>query len=818
MVTSRFEGTEKLENRKAESQEARTGSSAVSDEVGRRLLESIMPDASGNTGGRADLSVQQRDQLASRVTEKKPELTKGNEEVQNKPDGSQIHSKHGLITQVNNGDNSCSVQYNPKQEIISVTTKIGNEYKTLNAGEDFQAGEVRFNEEGELVTQKGQLTQIQKRDFSTIETVKDARGNETLSGRTNANGDSYHVDYNEQGQIKAVSVTINGQTIAGTAGKDFDSGAAVLDKNGALTVKWSDSGITQTLKSDFSMIETIKDSTGKDRLVNMSNRSGDYYHVDYDENGRITAIVERINSEEKTVKKAGIDFNPDDVKFSADGSMVVKSLDGKKSYTIDADLTRVEKLLGIKGDGSDDRISKIQTVDGATREFSYDPLVPSRLTGIVDTLPTIGGRSLVEETRRIGNSEVWEYKTNYGGSEQRKNVQVNGFDFTYDKLTDSKIVDGAKRDLIYDPANPNRVIGIRNTVATNGGRPLVEEMRRIGNSDLWEYKTSYGHSGLRKNVHITDNGCTYDEIKRSKPTDIVRRDGQDSLHERLAAARKHFVNEAARYSTFKNEAARHHRTSAQMVEAWAKKIEERSRQQAHKGKSAPSEQELIKMYANMEKILNGANPSRDQKRGYSVTNAERRAAVESLMRECADPGRYINQGSDPSCTFSMVNNCTTRVHVGDAARVVNEAINNGYVRSHDGKNVRRLSRYQVKPHDEAVAVARGGAWSASKSYSNQILQYVAGYQERGGTTDEAAAGYRFMTGEKRLPILDRWFGGKPSFAALQKSINRYGGIGYMVPGHMMTIDDARVYNGVAYVHVDNSWGGSGDGWRAWNRV
>lgn len=454
--------------------------------------------------------------------------------------------------------------------------------------------------------------------------------------------------------------------------------------------------------------------------------------LEYDNNNQVIRISETINGR-TSVSEAGKDFKLGNVSVNESGDVKVISNDGKHSYTLTHEFTRLDKAIGPKGDGSDDRLLQMRLASGVTREFVYD-------------------------------------KDN------------------------------------------TKVVTIRDYLPTNNGKPLIEETTRIGNSNIWEFKANYGKTGQRTNVEIGPDGSVrFAEVKRpSLPSDLVDLDNSDAMHTDLVSARQHLKKVAAAHRCFGG--------SEETVGAWAYKFEQRCRDLAHAGRKAPTDAQIIKCYKQLEKILEG--------KGNNINSAERRALVESAMRSYANPRKYINQGSHPSCGFNMVERHVVQTRPEEHARILQEAVNRGKVSSADGKWAMRLNANQIKPDREAVSVAQGGGWGWS--YSNKIFQIAAiklghpGYQGNGhgfpgATEDQCRTANKFFTGEQKLPILNRWWGGKPSFNSLQEALKK-GTVGYMVPGHMMSIDEAKVVNGVAYVHVDNSWNGSGDGWRRWGNV
>lgn len=463
------------------------------------------------------------------------------------------------------------------------------------------------------------------------------------------------------------------------------------------------------------------------------------YEVKLNDAGQVVRVTENFNGRTQ-VLEAGKDFKLGDATFGADKSVTIKSPDGKQSFTLKEDFSCTTKVLGDKADGSADKIVRVRTKDGVQREFYYDEK-SNQLTTIVDRLHTNSGKELVEVTKRLGQSNVWSFESNYGRSGSRTNLVVDG----------------------------------------------------TGNYSA-------------------------QEIKRSRPSDLADRDNSDAMHKDVASARQRLAEVAADHGVF--------RGNKSTVEAWCKKFEQRARDLAHDERRAPTDQQIMKTYDYLQKILNG--------KGNGVGATSRQWLVESALREYAEPTKYINQGSHPSCCLAATERHVVETMPDDHARVLYEAITFKSVTSAErdkrtGKYMKlNLYDHQIKPDNEAASIARGGGWNAAWSYSNKVFQIAAiklaypGYQGNGhgfpgATIDQARRANTFITGEDKLPLVNRWYGGKPSFNSLQNALKN-GTVHYFVPGHAMSIDKAKVHNGVAYVHVDNWWGGSGDGWRRYDRV
>lgn len=404
------------------------------------------------------------------------------------------------------------------------------------------------------------------------------------------------------------------------------------------------------------------------------------------------------------------------------------------------------------------------------------------------------------------------------GSDFSSTTRVIGdnSDGSKDKIVAVRTRDGVYREFQYDPAGEN-VVAIVDRLKTNNGQDLVAVTKKIGSSNVWEFSSNYGRPGLRTNVEVDKASGDYksDEVKLSRPRDLIAVDGSDNQHRDLASARQRFAEFAGKNGVF---------GGAEKCEAWQKKFEERCRQLAHEGRKAPTDKQIIQTYDNLEAILKGS--------GHGVSAGHRRWLVESALREYADPKKYINQGSHPSCALAMVERHVVQTHPDDHARVLKEAVNDGYVVSKDkinGKYKRlNLAPHMLKPDNEVATAAKGGGWSAAWSYSNKLFQLTAisvaypGYRGNGhgfpgASIHQARRANNFATAEKTLPLVDSWGGNRGSFSSLQSALKK-GTVGYFVPGHAMSIDKAKVVNGVGYVHVDNWWGGSGDGWRRWDRV
>jgi hypothetical protein len=484
----------------------------------------------------------------------------------------------------------------------------------------------------------------------------------------------------------------------------------------------------------------LPEGVGRDQTtgrVNSLRRGPDCVQIQYDAHGRIASITENVAGR-TDVLRAGKDFRAGDATVAADGSINIVSFDGKLRHTLNPDLTCSTREIGKSGDGSDDRLVRVRTREGVERLFGYD-----HTTGQLNT--------------------------------------------------------------------------ITDCLHTNTGRNLVEVTKRIGNSNIWQFETNYGRQDLRTNVAVTANGDVSSlEIKRSRPNDLVNTDNSDSVHTDVSAARQHFLEIARQHNVFGSESK---------TEAWMKKFEQRCHDLAHQDRKAPTDEQICQTYRYLEKILQGQG---------NVSATHRRWLVEAALKEYADPTKYINQGSHPSCCLAMTERHVVETHPDDHARVLYEAITNKsvlskFADSRTGKHERlRLTDQQIQPDNEAAAQAKGSGWNAAWSYSNKIFQLVAidisyphyrgnGHGFPGAGIDQARHVNRFVDGEKTLPLVNRWGGGKPSFSSLQRAL-KDGVVGYFVPGHAMAIDGAKVVNGVQYVHIDNWWGGQGDGWRRYDRI
>lgn len=499
---------------------------------------------------------------------------------------------------------------------------------------------------------------------------------------------------------------------------------------------------------DFNWDRESRQEHREDRQFDRAARSGhtervakgeDSYEVLMDDAGRITQIRENFHGR-VNILSAGKDFQLGDATLGADKSVTIKSPDGKMTHTLKPDLSCSTKILGEKGDGSDDKLVRVRTIDGVQREFYYD-----------------------EKTNQV-----------------------------------AKIVD---------------------RLQTNSGKELIEESTRLGNSNVWDFQTNYGRKGRYTNLVINrDTGSfSAQEIKRSIPSDLADKDNSDAFHKDVAAARQHLAALAADCGVFGGK--------KEITDAWCRKFEQRCRDLAHDGRRAPTDKQIMRTYEYLEKILNG--------KGNGVGSTSRKWLVESALREYANPNRYINQGSHPSCCLAATERHVVETMPEDHARVLYEAVTFKSVlsKNRDGNGkYRRLNLYdhQIKPDNEAASIARGNGWNAAWSYSNKIFQIAAiklaypGYQGNGhgfpgASIDQARTVNKFITGEQKLPLVNRWYGGKPSFSSLQGALKN-GTVHYFVPGHAMAIDKAIVHKGVAYVHVDNWHGGSGDGWRRWENI
>lgn len=386
-----------------------------------------------------------------------------------------------------------------------------------------------------------------------------------------------------------------------------------------------------------------------------------------------------------------------------------------------------------------------------------------------------------------------------------------------DRVTQVLSRDGGLRTFEYDKTS-GKLISIEDRVHTNSGKDLIEKTVRIGDSNNWSWENNYGKPAeLRTNLLVDGRGdFKADKHAISRPSDIVKTDNSDAMHADLATARQKFKEIAGSKGLFGSNAT---------VEKWERKFEQRCRDRAHSGKTAPTDQQIMKTYENLANILQGSG---------TISSSRRRYLVEAAMRSYGEPNRYVNQGSHPSCCLASVERHVVETKPDDHSRVIMEAVNKGYIVSKgEGKNGSktrlRLSETQLAMDGESASQAKGKGWGAAWSYSNKIFQIACiklgqggryqgnGHGFNGATIDQARTANKFITGEKSLYLVDRWMGGKPSFDKLQNVLKK-GTAHYFVPGHSMVIDDAKVIKGQQYVHIDNWWGGQGDGWRRYDRI
>jgi hypothetical protein len=482
----------------------------------------------------------------------------------------------------------------------------------------------------------------------------------------------------------------------------------------------------------------MMDEVVRSQMPDQGAMSDKPFDVQYDKQGRISKVSENLNGR-VNVLEAGKDFNIGDAKLGADGSISIKSPDGKQSYTLNKDLTCTTKILGDKADGSADKLVRVRTKDGVERSIFYDEKTGEPAM-IVDRLRTNSGKDLVETTSRLGTSNVWAFESNYGRGGQRTN-------------------------LVFDK----------------------------------------------------EGNYTANEIKRSIPKDLSDRDNSDGMHGDVASARARLSNLASDCGVFGG--------SKEKLESWTHKFEQRCRDLAHDGRRAPTDEQICKTYDYLERILKGS--------GNGIGSTSRRMLVESALREYAEPNKYINQGSHPSCCLAATERHVVETMPDDHARVLFEAITYKSILSKgedaNGKHKKlTLNDTQLKLDNESASAGKGSGWGAAWSYSNKLFQIAAiklsypGYQGNGhgfpgAGIDQARTANKFITGEKTIPLVNRWYGSKPSFSSLESALKK-GTVHYFVPGHAMSIDKAKVQNGVQYVHIDNWWGGQGDGWRRYDRV
>lgn len=371
------------------------------------------------------------------------------------------------------------------------------------------------------------------------------------------------------------------------------------------------------------------------------------------------------------------------------------------------------------------------------------------------------------------------------------------------KVQEARTLEGGNREFKYD--EKGQLVQILDRIHTNSGRDLVETTTRIGESNVWDYRSNFGASGQRTNVVVDEKGdFRADTIRNSRPDDLIDKDNSDALHTDLAKARQHLID-IAREKGLGN-----------FTEQWAAKFEQRCRDLGHRNLKTATDEQIAKTYGYLEKILT-------ERSRISSNNAK--MLFKEALKSYANPTKYVNQGGHPTCAFAMTERHVVQTHPDDHARVLYEAITNQYVRSKDGRKRIKLADIQIQPDRESrQAYANDskdvGAWS----YSNKIFQLTAtaigyggyrgnGYDMYGGTDDQTKRANTFITGKKDLFILMN--GNTSTFEKVSAYLKKHGTLGLFdyIGGHAMSITDAKVKDGKKYIYIDNSWNGMSEGWK-----
>ncbi len=246
-------------------------------------------------------------------------------------------------------------------------------------------------------------------------------------------------------------------------------------------------------------------------------------------------------------------------------------------------------------------------------------------------------------------------------------------DGSADRITHINTREGVDRSITWEPVpgrpGEMRVKELEDRVHTNSGRDLIEKSTRIGDTNNFQLITNYGRNNdrteLRSNLSLQANGdVKFNTIKISRPNDLADLDRTDKMHN-VADARKHYVDVAKAAGLFKGETSK--------IEQYARQFEQRCYTQGHQRRvAAPTDDQIVKTYAYLEKIMTGKG---------NVSGANRIKLAQDAIREYADPKTYINQDGHPSCAFASAECIVARKNPDDHARVLYEAITFNGVRS-----------------------------------------------------------------------------------------------------------------------------------------
>lgn len=354
-----------------------------------------------------------------------------------------------------------------------------------------------------------------------------------------------------------------------------------------------------------------------------------------------------------------------------------------------------------------------------------------------------------------------------------------------------------------DQAQPLKYDQVIEQYQASNGSLVSKTSDRIGDSEKF---VTHGRPGdnptWRTDLKQLDDGrLAYKELQEK----FFGPKGHDKSSVSLAASRQNFVKVAAAHGVFAGD--------EKTIRQWMNKFEDRQERFRDKNWQAASLDDIAECYQNLSRVFT------DQATGKAatVTPGERRLAVESELKELANPLKYINQGHVGTCGLNSVEDSLAQRRPEDLTRWLREALTKGYVTS---RGVDSQGRHRVAELTEAQLHYQP---TFHRLYSNQLFQFSAmaalGYHSDGrdfpGTTDEQINYVGIMAGGKALPFNDTWQGAGATkqgvIAALAKS-----NVAYIIPGHAMAICDYDPKRDMFL--VNNWWGGQGDGWYSPNRL
>ena len=222
-------------------------------------------------------------------------------------------------------------------------------------------------------------------------------------------------------------------------------------------------------------VERANDKTKipTDRL-NFISKGADSYAIDYDASGHVKQVVECLGGK-TTVLQAGKDF--DDARLGADGRLTLLK-EGK--------------------------VQQARTLEGAHREFKYND--DGQLTQVLDRVHTNSGRDLIETTSRVGQSNIWDYSSNFGASGQRTNLiaEENG-NFRFDTVRISAPNDLIDKDNSYELHQD----------LSKAQKHLVEVAREKGLGEFADNWTKKFEQRCRDQAHRGIKTATDEQIART---------------------------------------------------------------------------------------------------------------------------------------------------------------------------------------------------------------------------------------------------------------------------------------------------------------